>query len=155
MPCTQFFVLTATTTLQWSAAKEVALFFTLAGATAVPASALFKPLVQRVGLMRLGIVMAVMRGLSTLLLGASVMLVGASDTLCGSTLGVVVVTAVALFSTISNTFYMSFQSVAVLVRFSRTSRHACSVKFLCFLLRYFDHASSSRVLSRSNGRTAS
>lgn len=113
----QFFVLTATTTLQWSAAREVALFFMLAGAVAVPTNALFKPLSQRMGLMHLGIASVAGRGLSTLLLGVCVMFVGGSDTLCGTLMGVVIVMAAAVFATISNTLVMSFQSVAALVRF--------------------------------------
>jgi hypothetical protein len=111
----QFFSLTATSTLNWNPSVEIALFFSLAGAIAVPASASFKPLVQRIGLMRLGVGSHVMRGVTVLIMGAAVRYVAASQALIGTFKGVALVMSAALFTTFFNTIYMAFTSIAVLV----------------------------------------
>lgn len=111
----QYFCLTCITALQWSPAREVALFFALAGGLAVVTAASLKPLIQRMGLMNVGVAAMLARGFGVLLMGASVMFVGTSKALFGTVAGAAIVLTAALFTTIFNTLLMSFQNVAAMV----------------------------------------
>jgi hypothetical protein len=112
--CMQFLNLTVVTTLQWAPSREVAVFYTAAGAGSILANiALFKPISEALGLVRFGIGCNLLRAATWAAMPAAVML--ARDTL-GGLQGTLLVFSVGLTNTVAHALIGSFQSVALLVR---------------------------------------
>jgi hypothetical protein len=112
----QFLNVVVSTTLLWSPSSHIAAFYALAGAAAIVVNTvLFRRLAAALGLLRLGMVASLQRGLAWLVFPALILFV--RDNMPGAW-GVGLIMATGLLITIAHTILSSFQSVLLMVRFS-------------------------------------
>lgn len=113
----QFLTIVTTQTLGWSPAREIALFYGLAGAAAIAINTLvFKAAVERFGIMRVGLAGVCMRAVAWAVMPTMVLLARDLGPTVGRTPAAVAVFIPALIVTFGFTINGSFNSIVMLVR---------------------------------------
>lgn len=106
-----------TRTLGWSPAREIALFYGLAGAAAIGINTLaFKAAVARFGIMRVGLAGVLMRAVAWVAMPTMVLLARDLEPAVGHTSAAAFVFVPALIITFGFTINGSFNSLVLLVR---------------------------------------